>query len=97
MQVERDEPEIIERVAALDVGKAEVVCCVRLPGPNGRRMQEVRTVTTMTVVELTRFGGHPELGHQARGRGPGGPIEQVLTGVPGAGCGAGPGDRQDGR
>src|SRR3712207_5626192 len=52
MQVERDEPEIIERVAALDVGKAEVVCCVRLPGPNGRRMQEVRTVTTMTAALL---------------------------------------------
>ena len=29
MQVETDEPELIERVAALDVGKAEVVCCVR--------------------------------------------------------------------
>src|SRR3712207_1189078 len=52
MQVERDEPEIIERVAALDVGKAEVVCCVRLPGPKGRRMQEVRTVTTMTAALL---------------------------------------------
>ena len=33
MQVETDEPEIIERVAALDIGKAEVVCCVRVPGP----------------------------------------------------------------
>jgi transposase len=48
MQVDNEEPEIIERVAALDVGKAEVVCCVRLPGPNGRRLQEVRTVSTMT-------------------------------------------------
>ena len=27
MQVETDEPEIIERVAALDIGKAEVVWC----------------------------------------------------------------------
>ena len=52
MQIETDEPEIIERVAALDVGKAEVVCCVRVPGPNGRRMQEVRTVTTMTAALL---------------------------------------------
>src|SRR3954464_6066605 len=48
MRVETDEPEIIERVAALDVGKAEVVCCARVPGPGGRRMQEVRTVSTMT-------------------------------------------------
>ena len=48
MEVEVDDATIIERVAALDVGKAEVVCCVRVPGPGGRRMQEVRTVSTMT-------------------------------------------------
>src|SRR3712207_6950453 len=52
MQVETDEAEIIERVAALDVGKAEVVCCARIPGPGGRRMQEVRTVSTMTAALL---------------------------------------------
>jgi transposase len=52
MQVETDEGEIIERVAALDVGKAEVVCCVRVPGPGGQRMQEVRTVSTMTAALL---------------------------------------------
>lgn len=40
----------VERVAALDIGKAEVVCCVRVPHSSGsaRRMQEVRTFTTMT-------------------------------------------------
>src|SRR4051794_41686863 len=52
MQVQTDEPEIIERVAALDIGKAEVVCCVRVPGSNGQRMQEVRTVSTMTAALL---------------------------------------------
>src|SRR3954452_5653063 len=52
MRVETDEGEIIERVAALDVGKAEVVCCVRVPGSNGQRMQEVRTVSTMTAALL---------------------------------------------
>jgi hypothetical protein len=26
-----DEEQIIERVAALDIGKAELVCCVRVP------------------------------------------------------------------
>jgi transposase len=42
--------EIIERVAALDIGKAELVCCVRVPGEGraGRRMQEVKTYSTMT-------------------------------------------------
>jgi transposase len=52
MQVETDEPEVIERVAALDVGKAEVVCCARVPGPRGQRMQEVRTASTMTSALL---------------------------------------------
>jgi transposase len=52
MQIETDEPEIIERVAALDVSKAEVVCCARVPGPGRQRMQEVRTVSTMTAALL---------------------------------------------
>src|SRR5436305_10247509 len=52
MRVDTDEPEIIERVAALDVGKAEVVCCARVPGPRGQRMQEVRKVSTMTAALL---------------------------------------------
>ena len=30
-----DDEQIIERVAALDIGKAEIVCCVRLPAPDG--------------------------------------------------------------
>ena len=53
-----DDEQIIERVAALDLGKAELVCCVRLPGksgsPGSRRVQEVSTHTTMTraVTEL---------------------------------------------
>lgn len=44
-----DEEQIIERVAALDIGKAELVCCVRMPAPPGkkRRLQEVTTHTTM--------------------------------------------------
>ncbi|MCA1702113.1 MAG: transposase, partial [Actinobacteria bacterium] len=42
--------EIVARVAALDIGKAEVVCCVRVPdeGKPGRRLQEVETYSTMT-------------------------------------------------
>ena len=42
--------EIIQRVAALDVGKAELTCCVRVPGQggSGRRLQELRTYPTMT-------------------------------------------------
>ena len=38
-----DTEEIIERVAALDIGKAELVACVRVPNPDkpGRRLQEV--------------------------------------------------------
>ena len=45
-----DEEQIIARVAALDIGKAELVCCVRVPAPAGgkRRLQEVSTHSTMT-------------------------------------------------
>ena len=48
VDVEHDDQEIIQRVAALDIGKAELVCCVRVPGPGRRRLQEVRTFSTMT-------------------------------------------------
>jgi transposase len=50
LQETHDREEIIERVAALDIGKAELVCCVRVPaeGRPGRRLQEVETYSTMT-------------------------------------------------
>lgn len=46
-----DDEQIIERVAGLDIGKAELVCCVRLPAVEGhkRRLQEVSTHTTMVA------------------------------------------------
>jgi transposase len=46
----QDNEEIIERVAALDIGKAELVCCARVPdeGHPGKRLQEVATCSTMT-------------------------------------------------
>ena len=45
-----DDQEVIARVAALDIGKAELVCCTRLPSQSGsgRRVQEVTTYSTMT-------------------------------------------------
>jgi transposase len=45
-----DDDVIVERVAGLDVGKSEVVCCVRVPdrARPGRRAQEVRASSTMT-------------------------------------------------
>lgn len=45
-----DTEEIIERVAALDIGKAELVACIRVPNPDspGRRSQEITTYSTMT-------------------------------------------------
>ena len=44
-----DDEQIIERVAALDIGKAEIVCCVRLPAADGKRVQEVSTHSTMVT------------------------------------------------
>jgi transposase len=45
-----DSEELIERVAALDIGKAELMCCARVPSPDrpGKRLQEVATYQTMT-------------------------------------------------
>lgn len=37
-----------ERCAGIDIGKADVKVCVRVPGPGKRRRKEVRTFTTMT-------------------------------------------------
>src|SRR4051794_41708167 len=62
MRIDTDEPEIIERVAARDVAKAEVVCCARVPGPGRQRMQEVRTVSTMTAALLELGDWLAELG-----------------------------------
>lgn len=56
--------EIIERVAALDIGKAELVCCARVPGGPGksRRVQEVTTYKTMTRALLRMVDRLRELG-----------------------------------
>ncbi len=50
LQETADREEIIERVAALDIGKAELVCCARVPqeGRPGRRLQEVQVYPAMT-------------------------------------------------
>jgi hypothetical protein len=60
----QDNEEIIERVAALDIGKAELVCRVRVPDEDhpGRRLQEVQAYPTLTrsvlrlVDHLARLG-----------------------------------------
>jgi transposase len=55
MEEVTDEPaELVERVAALDIGKASLVCCVRVPHESrpGARRQEVRTYDTVTPALL---------------------------------------------
>jgi transposase len=50
-----DEPaELVPRVAALDIGKASLVCCVRVPHESrpGVRRQEVRSYNTVTPALL---------------------------------------------
>jgi transposase len=46
----QDNVQMVERIAASDIGKAEVVCCARVPDPirSGGRLQEVVTYSTMT-------------------------------------------------
>ncbi len=59
-----DTEEIIARVAALDIGKKELVCCVRVPGKKeqGRRLQEVKAYSTMTRSLLVLADRLAELG-----------------------------------
>jgi transposase len=59
-----DTEELIGRIAALDIGKAELVCCVRVPSPEapGKRLQEVRTYATMTRSLLVLADRLAELG-----------------------------------
>jgi len=48
---DEDQSLFVERIAALDLGKAVLEACVRLPHPSrpGRRVQEVRSFPTRTV------------------------------------------------
>jgi transposase len=64
LQETHDTEEVIQRVAALDIGKAELVCCIRVPSPDtqGKRLQEVRTYTTMTRSLLVLADRLGELG-----------------------------------
>jgi transposase len=59
-----DSEELIARVAALDIGKAQLVCCARVPSPDrpGRRLQEVTTYQTMTRSLLVLADRLRELG-----------------------------------
>jgi transposase len=62
----QDEEQIIPRVAALDIGKAEVVCCVRVPAgaDSKKRLQEVSTHSTMTRAVMELANHLVELGVQ---------------------------------
>ena len=64
LQEDEQNEEIIVRVAALDIGKAELVCCVRIPheARPGRRLQEVATYSTMTRSLLRMADRLSELG-----------------------------------
>src|SRR5512133_1885550 len=59
-----DSEELIQRVAALDIGKAQLVCCLRVPSPDrrGKRLQEVATYQTMTRSLLAMADRLRELG-----------------------------------
>jgi transposase len=49
--------ELVERVAALDIGKASVMACTRIPHEDGRRrLQEVREYGTTTGALLGLAG-----------------------------------------
>jgi hypothetical protein len=60
----KETEELIARVAALDIGKQELVCCIRVPGAGrrGKRLQKVGTYQTMTRSLLVLADRLRELG-----------------------------------
>ncbi len=58
MEEVEDVELVVERIAALDLGKAGLEACVRVPSPNraGRRMQELRGYGTTTAQLLEMVG-----------------------------------------
>ena len=62
---------VVERVAALDLGKAGLEACVRVPNPQrpGRRMQELRGYGTSTAQLLAMAGLVAALARAAGGDG----------------------------
>ena len=48
---------LVERCAGLDVGKADLKACVRVPGPRGARRQQIKTFATTTgaLLELRQW------------------------------------------
>lgn len=64
MDQDEDVEEIIDRVAALDIGKAELMACIRVPSTArpGRRAQEVTAYSTMTGSVLGLANRLVELG-----------------------------------
>jgi transposase len=54
MEVTEEQGELVERVAALDIGKATVMACIRIPHEDQRRRcQEVCEYGTTTGALLT--------------------------------------------
>jgi transposase len=59
-----DEDQIVTHVAGLDIGKASLVCCARVPDQTrpGRRLQDVATYPTVTRSLIALAGRLAELG-----------------------------------
>ena len=51
-----DREEIIERVAALDIGKAELTCCVRVPAEDRRGAAVAGRVTAYSTMTRSLLG-----------------------------------------
>ena len=62
MEEVEDAELVVERIAALDLGKAGLEACVRVPSPHrpGRRMQELRSygTTTAQLLEMVAWLRH---------------------------------------
>ena len=75
-EITEEAAELVARVAALDIGKASLVACVRVPREDrpGRRRQEVRTEAEgrrlAAQADRELGGGDAAPGRAGRGRHP---------------------------
>jgi transposase len=74
MQDVQDEPLFVQRVAGLDIAKAEVEVAIRVPSDTtpGRRQQETRTFGTtrrelLSLADWLRCWGVTKVGMEATG------------------------------
>src|SRR6478752_306981 len=77
---------VVSRCAGIDIGKAEVVVCLRVPGSRGKRVSEVRTFSTVAPGDKVASGVAGRTPGEAWGDGDDRPLLETVLGLRGRAC-----------